>query len=52
MRIIYCLKKSKKVKEKKRKSRIYKIIQSRTQTQDKIATDIIIIDIFIRIHIY
>ena len=32
-----------KVKKIKKKSRIYKIIQSRIQIQDKIATDVIVI---------
>ena len=46
MKIIYCIKKLKKVKVKvkvkvKRKGRIYKIIQSKIETQDKIAQDII-----------
>ena len=38
MKFIYYIKKFKK---SKRKGRIYKIIQSRTQTQDKIPKDII-----------
>ena len=41
---MYCMKKIKKVKEKKKKrkkGRIYKIIQSKIESQDKIAKDII-----------